>query len=91
MPFSVRLDSRTEQLVRRVARQSNRTRSDLVREAIAAYAREQEHGPAGRRSAYERVAHLIGAADSGGSRRSEATGDRFRALLREKARARRAG
>ena len=74
-----------------MARRRNQTRSAVVREAIAALERDQ--APAALRgfTPWDAIAHLIGAADSGGDRLSEDTGERFGALVRKKARARRSG
>ena len=89
--MSVRLDPKTESAVKRLARRRNQTRSAVVREAIAALERDQ--APASLRgfTPWDAIAHLVGAADSAGGRLSENTGERFRALVRKKARARRSG
>jgi hypothetical protein len=89
MPFSVRLDSKTEMVVKRLARRRNQSQSEVVREAIAAFEREhalESESPGG---AWRALEHLVGIVDSGGSRLSEDTGRRFAALVRTKARARR--
>ena len=91
MPLSVRLGADAESAVTRLARQRKQTKSAIVREAIVAFERD---ATVSSRSAWNRwngVAHLIGAADSRGARLSENTGEGYRALVREKARARRAG
>jgi predicted transcriptional regulator len=88
MPFSVRLDPKTERVVTRLARRNGRTKSAIVREALEAYDRS-ETAATRDRGPIDAMAGVIGAADSGGSRRSEATGEGFRALLAEKVRARR--
>lgn len=89
MPLSVRLDAKTEAAVKRLARRHGRTRSAVVREAIATF--EHQHGDHRLSDAapWARMAHLIGVADSGGGRLSEKTGERFATLVRAKARARR--
>jgi hypothetical protein len=73
----------------RLAVQSNRRVSDVVREAVELYvsgveSKEDVVTP------YDRMAHLIGRVNRGGSTRSVETGRKFAALLREKRRARRA-
>lgn len=88
MPTSVRLDRKTESLVARLARRTGRTKSQVIRDAIAKFA-EMENGSTAAGTPYEAMKHLIGIADSGGARLSERTGEKFRALLLEKARARR--
>jgi len=89
MPLlSVRLDAKTEHLVDRLARTRGQTKSEVIREAIAMFA-QREGGGKGPRRPYELIAHLIGCADSGGAKLSERTGEKFAALLRERARGRR--
>lgn len=87
MPTSVRLDARAESLVNRLAKKTGRTKSQVIRDAIARLA-EAEEGPKHARTAYEAMKHLIGIADSGGMNLSERTGEKFRALLLERQRAR---
>jgi hypothetical protein len=73
----------------RIARQTGRTKSQVVREALEILrvrsAREHRARPA------EIMADLIGVWDSGGARLSERTGERFAQILQEKAHARSAG
>ena len=84
MPTSVRLDARTESLLRRLAKRHGRTKSELIRAAIESLARAAADAEArgGAASAYERVAHVVGIADSGGANLSERTGEQFRDLLK---------
>jgi len=81
MTFSIRLDSATERAIVRLARQRGQTKAAVVREALAAYEAVDQSArlPA---IAAEALAPFIGAADSGGSRRSENTGTAFAALLK---------
>lgn len=80
--LSVRVDPSTAAFLDRLARESGRNKSDVVREALEALrkrgARRAAVPPA------EAMAHLIGCWDSGGKRLSERTGERFAQLLREK-------
>lgn len=89
MPLSVRLDPKTESAVKRLARRRNQTRSAVVREALAAFERDQA-ALQPRTSPWGAIAHLIGVADSGDGRLSEDTGWRLGTMLRQKARARHA-
>jgi hypothetical protein len=93
MPTSVGLDARTERLVRRVAKRHGRTKSEVIRVAIESLAREaaaaEARGTA--LSPYDRVAPVIGIADSGGANLSERTGKQFRDLLIRRARGRHRG
>jgi predicted DNA-binding protein len=88
MPTSIRLDPQAERLLRRLARARRQTKSEVVRDAIRTLARELE-GSDGPASVYDRVAHVIGIADSGGAALSEDTGAKFRALLADRPRVRR--
>jgi Arc/MetJ-type ribon-helix-helix transcriptional regulator len=88
MPFSVRLDPKTESAVARLARRRRQSKSDVVRDALRALERDDAATASGR--PVDALAHLIGVVDSGDGTLSENTGDRFRALLIEKAHARRA-
>jgi Ribbon-helix-helix protein, copG family len=88
MTFTIRLDPETEAAIARLARRGKRTKSAVVREAIAAYQRTQDSAAGKSRTVFEAMAPFIGIADSGGSRRSEETGAAFRAVIAEKARAR---
>jgi hypothetical protein len=80
--LSVRIDPETNDFLERVARQTGRTKSEVVREAIEAL-RRQGVGSSIAPPA-ETMAHLIGCWDSGGMRLSERTGERFAKLLPEK-------
>jgi predicted DNA-binding protein len=93
MPTSVRLDARTESLLRRLAKRHGRTKSELIRAAIESFAREAADAEArgAAVSAYDRVAHVVGIADSGGANLSERTGEQLRDLLVRRARGRHPG
>ena len=85
MPTSVRLDPETEALLHRLARGAGRSKSWVVREALAAYAARAAQTA----NAYDLIAPFIGAGATGLTDASERTGDRFAAHVREKARVRR--
>jgi hypothetical protein len=87
--LNVRVDPQTAALVERVARESGLTKSEVVRQALAALREQGARPSAG--SPSEVMAHLIGCWDSGGMRLSERTGERFARLLREKKHANRTG
>jgi predicted transcriptional regulator len=89
MPLSVRLDPHTESVVKRLARRHKQTQSAVVREAIAAYARDETAHPPEPSSPWEAVRHLVGVANSEDGRLSQNTGEGLRALVQKKARARR--
>lgn len=91
MPTSVRLDARTQNLIARLAKRRGQTKSELIRTALERLAREVSEAEAqgGGQTAYDRIAHVVGIADSGGAGLSERTGERFRDLLIKRARDRR--
>jgi predicted DNA-binding protein len=89
MPFSLRLDEDTERRIRRLAQATGRTKSQVVREAVAAYGEEYEKHQAETPTAYDTLKHLIGTVDTGGRQLSDRTGQRFREVLEAKARGRR--
>jgi hypothetical protein len=89
MPTSVRLDSKTERLVKRLSRLRGVTKSDVLREAITVLSRQEESSRKTGRP-YDAMKHLIGIADSGGQRLSENTGEKFyQMLVKDRARERR--
>lgn len=81
MPFSVRFDRDTERRVVRLAQATGRTRSQVVREAVAAY-----DVKARRETAYDRLAPFIGVGRGGDPTLSRRTGEAFRQLLKTRAR-----
>jgi hypothetical protein len=87
MPTTVRLDRNTETLMNRLARRTGRSKSQVIRDAIAQLA-DTEGAAAVPTSAYEAMEHALGCWDSGGARLSERTGERFRALLQRRGTAR---
>jgi len=88
-PVSIRLDAETERRLRRIAHEDGSSLSAVVREAIAEYGAARERRAATAPSAYERLAPFVGVVgrETG---RSERTGERFRAIVQARARARRA-
>lgn len=86
MPTSVRLDGKTGLLVARLAREADVTKSDVIREAIAAYGRRRK--PRRARNVYEAIEPWIGAATGGPPDLSERTGEAFAEALRERERSR---
>lgn len=82
MPTSVRLDGKTGLLVARLAREADLTKSDVIREAIAAYGRRRKARPA--RNLYEAIEPWIGAAAGGPPDLSERTGEKLAEALRER-------
>ncbi len=89
MILSVRVDAETTAAIERLARQRRSTKSQVIREAVAALAERERNGARGP-SPYDAIPHLIGCYDSGGLRLSEHTGEKFAVRLREQRRARRA-
>jgi metal-responsive CopG/Arc/MetJ family transcriptional regulator len=78
--FSIRLDARLAAEVDRIAASTGKTKSEVVRAAIAEYTERAREKSKSERP-YERVAHLIGACDSGGMQLSTNTGQKFTEML----------
>jgi Arc/MetJ-type ribon-helix-helix transcriptional regulator len=89
MALTVRLNPKTERLLNALAKRRRQTRSDVVREAIEAYAAAEERPPAQPRP-FDQWADVIGAVRVGGRDPSKTTGELFTEIVRQKARARRA-
>ena len=64
MPTSVRLDTETEALLHRLTRQSGRTKSDILREALLRLSQERETGSPDD-GPYALVSDLVGIAEGG--------------------------
>lgn len=73
---TVRLDTATEALLQRLATSRGLTKSDVIRDAIAKLAEEEEG-----LSAYHWLQPFVGIVDSGGQQLSRNTGQRLRTLL----------
>jgi ribbon-helix-helix CopG family protein len=85
MPITVRLDLETESIIKRLARRTGRTKSQVIRDAIRALAKTEEGGiPTG--GPYEAFSHVIGCAKGGPPDLSERTGEKFTKLLRSRVR-----
>ena len=90
MPFSLRLDPETEAKIRRLSAATARSKSQVVREAVAQYEAEG-HSPAGAAaSAFDRLKPFIGTIGTGGANFSKDTHRKYRDVIRRKHRARRA-
>ena len=89
MPFSLRLDLETEAKIRRLTAATGRSKSEVVREAVAQYAPDRDAAPASGASAFDRLKPFIGVVATGGANYSTETHTKYRELLRRKHRARR--
>jgi hypothetical protein len=85
MPISVRLDPKTESLVKRLAKRKGASKSAVIRAALAALSRSEGEGQETARP-YEMIAHLLGCARGGPKDLSERTGQKLREFLRARAR-----
>ncbi len=85
MPTSVRLDQKTEVSVKRLARKRGRAKSAVIREALVAFARSEENAKPPR-TAFDALSPVIGCVEGGPEDLSERTGEKLRALLRERQR-----
>jgi hypothetical protein len=79
--LNLRVDAGTAAFLERVARETGRTKSEIVREALEALRKAET--PPKAASPSDTMAHLIGRWDSGGMKLSARTGERFARLLRE--------
>mgnify|MGYP001214700906 FL=1 len=80
MPLSVRLDSKTESVVNRLAKNRRQSKSEVIRDAIGVLAEREKEAPT-RKRPYDLVKHLIGCAKGGPGNLSTRTGDRFYEML----------
>jgi hypothetical protein len=90
MPFSLRLDPETEAIIRRLSVGTARSKSQVVRDAVAHYAAERHLPDAGEQSTFARLKAFIGTIRTGGANYSKNTHRKYRDLIRQKHRARRA-
>ena len=90
MPFSLRLDPDTEAKIRRLATATNRSKSEVVREAVAQYAAEGQSATTAPASVFDRLKPFIGTISTGGANYSTDTHRKYRDSIRRKHRARRA-
>ena len=84
MATSVRLDSKTESLVNRLARKKGQTKLEVIKEALVALARSEDEVPY--KTVHEALGPLIGCVKGGPKDFSQRTGEKFRAILIEKQR-----
>jgi len=85
MPTTVRLDPETESLIKRLAKKTGRTKSQVIRDAIRTLAKSEDGGKA-TGGPYEAFSHLIGCASGGPPDLSERTGEKFTKLLKGRGR-----
>jgi predicted DNA-binding protein len=79
-PLTLRLDPKTRQRLERIARRKQLSKSEIVRQAIDAWADRQE--PVA--SPYDVLADLIGVVRGGKANRSARTGRSFAQLLKKR-------
>lgn len=89
MPFSLRLDPETEARIRRLAQATGRSKSAVVREAMAQYAPDQPAATEGPASLLERLGSVVGSVSTGGADLSSDTHVKYRASLARRHRGRR--
>jgi Arc/MetJ-type ribon-helix-helix transcriptional regulator len=83
-PLTLRLDEKTRKRIARIARRKRLSTSEVVRQAIEAWAERQE--PIA--SPYEAMADLIGVVHGGNPKRSVNPGRSFAKLLKQRRRRR---
>jgi predicted DNA-binding protein len=79
-PLTLRLDDKTRQRIARIARRKQVSTSEVIRQAIEAWANCQEPVT----SPFEVITDLVGVVHGGNPRRSSETGRRFTKLLKNK-------
>lgn len=89
MAFSFRLDRATAAAIRRLAAADGRSRSDVVREAVAEYGAKRADAVPEADTALDRLRPYAGVARLGGAQLSTDTHAKYRALVERKHRARR--
>jgi hypothetical protein len=82
--LTVILDPETEAILKRLARQSGNTKSEVVRKALLSLHKRQSRRT-GQLRPFDLVEDVIGCWDSGGLGLSQRTGERFAKLLKERA------
>ncbi|MBF8301117.1 MAG: 1 protein [Acidobacteria bacterium] len=87
MPFSLRLDPDTEAKIRKLTAATGRSKSDVVREAVAHYAADADAAAPQEASAFDRLKPFIGVVNTGGANYSNDTHTKYRERLRQKHRA----
>jgi hypothetical protein len=91
MPFSLRLDPETERKIRRLAQATGRSRSAVVRDAMAQYdVDRREPADQAPPSVLDRLRPLVGIVATGGAHYSSDTHEKYRAKLARPVRGRRA-
>jgi len=88
MPFSLRLDPKTEARIRDLARQTGWSKANVVREAVAQY-RADPPASESEPTLYERLKPYIGVVSSGRRDGSKNTHEIVRAIVKRKIRERR--
>ena len=81
----VRLDSKTKALIEQLAKRLGRTESEVIREAITAFATQQRRDKQ-RTTPYDTMEPLLGCAKGGPKRLSERTAERFSQFLQSRKR-----
>ena len=89
MPFSLRLDPETEARIRRLAQATGRSKSAVVREAMAQYAPDEPPAAGGVRSVLQRLGSVVGSVSTGGAHLSSDTHAKYKASLARRHRGRR--
>ena len=79
--LSVRIDARTASAMDRIVAQTGKSKSEVVRDAIANYLAKIENSRSDR--PYDKLAPYIGSIDSGGMQLSTNTGRRVAEMLQK--------
>ena len=79
-PLTLRLDEKTRRQIARIARRKRLSTSEVIRQAIEAWAERQEPAAA----PFELASDLLGVVRGGDPKRSQQTGRRFAKLFKER-------
>jgi len=89
MSFSLRFDPETEAKIRRLSAAPARSKSQVVREAVAQYEVDSHLASGAASSAFGRLKPFLGTVSTGGANDSKNTHRKYRVMIRQKQRARR--
>lgn len=84
MATSVRLDTKTERALDRMAKLTGKTKSDLIREAVRQMTVRAAEEIEGSPTAYDRLADLIGIVDRGPGNRAARSEEILRQMFARK-------
>ncbi len=79
-PLALRMDEKTRRQIARIARRKGLSTSEVIRQAIDAWAAREEPASV----PFEHISDLLGVVRGGNPKRSQQTGRRFAKLLKQR-------